>query len=116
MKRERKKLLKKRRELSVLICRKAFKKYKQFEKADDINNNLYGLLNANKAILFSTFPKHETSMLHKISDNKEGSKKYVISFLRRLCRYNNNHLISKRKTISVNGRLKSLYLYAIIRV
>ena len=57
MKRERKKLLKKRRELSVLICRKAFKKYKQFEKADDINNNLYGLLNANKAILFSTFPK-----------------------------------------------------------
>ena len=116
MRKERKKLLEKRKKLSIFICRKAFRKYKTWEKANDIHNNLHSLLNANKGIFFTTFPKHETKMLHRISDDKERSKRYVFSFLRRLCKYNQNYLIQKRKTIFENGKIKSCYYYAIVKI
>ena len=59
MRKERKKLLEKRKKLSIFICRKAFRKYKTWEKANDIHNNLHRILNANKHIFLTTFPKHE---------------------------------------------------------
>ncbi len=116
MKTKHKKLKQKRAELAMLITRKAFKSYNTYETASCVVNALHPMLVANQDKFIAAFTLRVAEPLHKLTDDAEQSKRYVISFLRRLAHYYGNFLASKRKSIVVNGKTISQYSYALVKV
>ena len=109
-------LKKTRAELAVLISRRCFPKYNEFVGADEIVNNVHPLLLHNRDKFLGAFTKRVRMPLYNICEDRKISKRHCISFLRRLSSYYGNALVSKRKCVIVNGRARSVYEYALIRV
>ena len=106
-----------RDQLSRLVCRKVFQKgYKYFVPADTIVDILHPLFLHNKQVFFDTFCKREVQPLYKITEDRKSSKRHVISMLRRIAKYNNNFLVQRRRTVYIDGKGHSQYLYALVRV
>ena len=116
MKSKHKKLKQKRAELAILITRKAFRKYNTYVTASCVVNALHPMLVANRDKFIAAFTLRVAAPLHKLTDDAEQSKRHVISFVRRLAHYYGNFLASKRKSIVVNGKTISQYLYALVKV
>ena len=116
MKTKSKALKKQRAELAIVISRRCFPKYNEFVKADEIVNNVHGLLLDNKDKFLAAFTKRVRMPLYHICDDRKISKKYCISFLRRLSSYYGSVFVSKRRSAIVNGRPTSVYEYALVRV
>ena len=117
MKQQKEKLKKVRDKLSRLVCRKVFQKgYKYFVSADTIVDILHPLFFHNKQVFFDTFCKREVQPLYKITQDAKTSKRHVISMLRRIAKYNNNYLVQRRKTVYIDGKGHSQYLYALVRI
>ena len=109
-------LKKTRAELAVLISRRCFPKYNEFVPADKIVANVHDLLLNNKDKFLAAFTARVRAPLTKITDDRQSSKRHCISFLRRLSSYYGSVLVSKRRSAVVNGRTKSIYEYALVRV
>ena len=116
MKSKHKRMKQKRAELAILITRKAFPKYNTYVTASCVVNALHPMMVANQAKFIAAFTKRVSAPLLHLTDDAVQSKKYVISFLRRLAHYYGNFLASKRKSIVVNGRTMSQYSYALVKV
>ena len=117
MKQQKTKLRKVRDKLSRLVCRKVFQNgYKTFVPADTIVDILHPLFLHNKQVFFDTFCKREVQPLYKITEDIHTSKRHVISMLRRIAKYNNNFLVQRRRTVYIDGKGHSQYLYALVRV
>ena len=114
---KKKDIKKKRDSLSMLVCRKVFKRgYKTFVPASFIVDALHPLFLHNRQLFLDTFCKREAEPLHKITADVHKSKRHVISMLRRIAKYNHNYLVQQRKTVYINGKAKSQYLYALVKL
>ena len=109
-------LKKTRGELASIISRRCFPKYNEYVPADKIVANVHPLLLHNRDKFLAAFTKRVRAPLYKITDERLASKRHCISFLRRLSSYYGNALVSKRKSVIVNGRARSVYEYALVRV
>ena len=106
---------KKRAQLAVLLSRKVWKKYNDYVRADDIVKRIHGRLYNNRDMLAGVFTKHVRTPLLKITEDGGESKKYVISFFRRLSAYYGNSMIQKKKSVARNGRVGTEYSYALVK-
>jgi len=113
---KRRRIQKQRAKMTILITRKVFPKYKTYVSAATIVQKLHPMLVSNKDKFIGVFTKRVAAPLNKINEDPAQSKRYVISFLRRLACYYGNFLASRRKSVVVNGRTTTQYEYALIRV
>lgn len=105
----------KKQRLAIWFTRKCFPKYKTFIHADDIVSKVHLILLHNKD-KFEVYTKYVVQPLQNITEDLPSSKRYIISFIRRLVQYYGNAMIRKRKSIIVDGKNKSLYMYCIVKV
>jgi hypothetical protein len=110
------KKLKKRDSLIVFISCKAFPRYKIFVEADVLVNRIHSYLLNNKDMFATHFTARVSQPLMKITEDREKSKKYVISFLRRLASWAGNVLVCRRKSRLVDKRMVSVYSYCLVKV
>jgi hypothetical protein len=86
-----------------------------FVDADTIVHNIHLTLLYNKDNFSQKFTKRISQPLLKITASAPQSKRYVISFLRRLVKAFGAVLVTKRQSVKMDGRPASKYSYYLVR-
>ena len=99
-----------------LLLQQAFEYYNVYISTEDILAHIADNIYSNKDKYTNIYSNRTIQPLLNLCGEPKADRRFIICFLRRLCRLVDHALLIKRKSIILNNKPASLYSYAIVKV